>query len=353
MENGKHIQALDGLRGFACLMVIFSHAGNRGVFFKITLAGQLGVMLFFALSGFLMAYLYGNQAFSFKVWLGYAIKRFFRVYPAYLFTITLAFLVVSVTSLPFYGMDAPAYLKHVLLLGTNNVLWTVPVEMRFYLWFPILAILLFFFHNQEKLRLGILAGLWIVLLVFDIPGPQYSVWPYIEFFVTGVFVGYVYLYMEKHQPAARSWRGWGWVAAVCLAGVIYAIPNFSHFYEVEAEIWAASWALAPLMGLTVLAVANAQGVIGWVMGSSPARFLGKISFSLYLLHNRIVGEANSLPTFFPAAVKLLIVLAVSILAAVAVYTVVENPSRRWGKRLAKRVTEGRPHKDLQPGTSAS
>ena len=60
----RNIDALDGLRGFTCLLVVFTHAGNSGLFLNTLGSGQLGVMLFFALSGFLMVHLYGNHEMS-------------------------------------------------------------------------------------------------------------------------------------------------------------------------------------------------------------------------------------------------------------------------------------------------
>ncbi len=56
-----NINSLDGLRGFACLLVVFAHAGRMGLG-----AGVMGVQMFFVLNGFLMAYLYntGNASYE-------------------------------------------------------------------------------------------------------------------------------------------------------------------------------------------------------------------------------------------------------------------------------------------------
>ena len=56
----KNIPQLDGLRGAAAMIVVLAHAGNLGLIWRNPQSGHIGVMLFFALSGFLMAWLYGH-----------------------------------------------------------------------------------------------------------------------------------------------------------------------------------------------------------------------------------------------------------------------------------------------------
>ena len=51
----NNIGSLEGLRGLACLSVVFSHAGNQGLFYSIKSTGQMGVIQLFSLSGFRMS----------------------------------------------------------------------------------------------------------------------------------------------------------------------------------------------------------------------------------------------------------------------------------------------------------
>ena len=71
----EHIKQLDGLRGLAALLVVYSHAGQQGLVPKNTGTGQIGVMLFFILSGFLMGWLYGRRRLSLAQWADYACSR--------------------------------------------------------------------------------------------------------------------------------------------------------------------------------------------------------------------------------------------------------------------------------------
>lgn len=92
MNRGREsIDALDGIRGMAALMVAFSHMGNVGHFIEIRGTGQHGVMLFFVLSGFLMSWLYGTGDGSNSNWIRYSLRRVLRVYPLYFVVIFLDF----------------------------------------------------------------------------------------------------------------------------------------------------------------------------------------------------------------------------------------------------------------------
>ena len=85
--SGPHRQptilALDGIRAAACLAVVLGHAGYQGFTFVLSGLATFGVMLFFALSGFLMAYHYLPERFSLRYWVSFLTHRFIRVYPPF------------------------------------------------------------------------------------------------------------------------------------------------------------------------------------------------------------------------------------------------------------------------------
>ena len=81
------IAQLDGLRGLAALIVVVSHYSNETLLWGGVLGkggGQTGVMLFFLLSGFLMAHLHLGEAFTARNVGRYALRRIARVYPLFL-----------------------------------------------------------------------------------------------------------------------------------------------------------------------------------------------------------------------------------------------------------------------------
>jgi peptidoglycan/LPS O-acetylase OafA/YrhL len=139
------LASLTGVRGIAALIVFVSHFSNMTGWLGYRLghgAGQIGVMLFFILSSFLMYLLYFESGSEEKEGrareaVAYLAKRFARIYP-------LVFLSLLVSY--FIGFfDVPRYLNahridsvgeilaHLLLLKGNGVLWTISVEFFFYL----------------------------------------------------------------------------------------------------------------------------------------------------------------------------------------------------------------------------
>ena len=90
--NKTRIDAMTGLRGLAALLVVYAHV-VEGFSLSWTnhFSGAVGVMIFFSLSGFLMAYLYLEKDFSAFGVTEYAISRFARIAPAYLFILLLSF----------------------------------------------------------------------------------------------------------------------------------------------------------------------------------------------------------------------------------------------------------------------
>lgn len=153
------IPHLDGLRGFAALLVVVSHFSNRTMvgfdaetlipaflaapslplLEKLLLGafgsgdGQLGVMLFFTLSSFLMFYLYFDYAPTASSLRDFAAARVARIFPLFYFVLGVA--AMSTPWLPFTFIDIQPHeiLKHVFFLQGNSVLWTIAPELLFYL----------------------------------------------------------------------------------------------------------------------------------------------------------------------------------------------------------------------------
>ena len=137
MPQDKTLQ-FDGLRGLACLLVLIPHMRYFGFylteFFAFARFAQFGLYLFF----FLSAYLISKSVFSdsreglWQVWPTYAIRRFLRIVPLYL-----AVLLLDYSFFHFYfgtmGVrDLSALLGHIFFQEGRSALWTMPVEVRFY-----------------------------------------------------------------------------------------------------------------------------------------------------------------------------------------------------------------------------
>jgi len=97
---------LDGLRGVAALIVLLSHVSNKtglwgGIFGRG--GGQIGVMLFFVLSGYLMGMLYLDRPFRRIEVQRYVVHRGARIVPLYYLIVLLSFISVGTSGL-LYGV---------------------------------------------------------------------------------------------------------------------------------------------------------------------------------------------------------------------------------------------------------
>ena len=96
-EKSEHIEALDGLRGTAAMLVLLAHSTEHGLLLAhgADAMGAVGVTIFFTLSGFLMAYLYSSTPLTGSNIFRYGVNRFSRIAPLYLLAITLSYLIVK------------------------------------------------------------------------------------------------------------------------------------------------------------------------------------------------------------------------------------------------------------------
>ncbi|MEM7568058.1 MAG: acyltransferase family protein, partial [Pseudomonadota bacterium] len=130
----RHVSALDGLRGLAALIVVLSHLSTPtglGADLFQRGGGQLGVMLFFALSGFLMAHMYFPRApRPGAVW-RYGVARVARVVPLYVLVVLASYAIGQActgdTCLRAYDVTSENLADHLLLRSGVSVLWTIPV----------------------------------------------------------------------------------------------------------------------------------------------------------------------------------------------------------------------------------
>ena len=136
-----HIHTLTGLRGLAALIVFISHSANESLLpgYLGRGFGQVGVMLFFVLSGFLMAYLYIHEDVNGENVRRYMFARIGRVFPLYfallLFSIVITRYIPPESFYPFKFDELGAALRALLLIEAKYVFWTIPVEVQFYVVF--------------------------------------------------------------------------------------------------------------------------------------------------------------------------------------------------------------------------
>ncbi len=203
--------------------------------------GSEAVGLFFALSGFLMAHLYGSRPVTRENVLDFLVSRFARIYPVYLVAVLLVAMLSGMPGVNFVqpiagGMD---FVRHVLLLGSSGVFWSIPPEIQFYLLFPILWLCMALPHRYS----GVIAGFAIVVAVdglLELPGPGIMLLSKLPYFLFGALAGAMHSHLERWTPSALTG-----IFTLLLLAVFFTyrhvLPNFSpEFWGLQSAAAAAS-----------------------------------------------------------------------------------------------------------------
>jgi peptidoglycan/LPS O-acetylase OafA/YrhL len=373
----EEIYCISYLRGLAALGVVLYHVrvdlwvGFEALHKNPSLGGFLahatawlslptifmgsGVMLFFVISGFCIHHPYAGPRGKKLDFPEYAVRRSFRIYPPYLVAVLFTFIVQwlgwhygFLTSLDATNYKLSAFLLQNSFGGQpqcNPALWTIPVEVAFYIFFPLVYL------GLRRSCFGTLAaGLAVSLLaiasslVFPM---QSSFLPYWFTWIAGAALA------EKHKTGdLKSPPFW-----ICLAGILFLLLGLGCTWYVRASL--AFDQSAGHASSIVLAGAMAYGaafsVLLWwsIMNQRLFRmlpaflhrslmFLGAISYSLYLFHSplfRLCGWTwtslfGEKPIDYLATFPFVIL---AIVVAWIAYQCIEAPAHIAGRRLASRI----------------
>src|ERR671930_565155 len=319
--------ALEGLRGIAALLVVFHH--TRSHWLWGWLEGWNGVTLFFVLSGFLITTLALREEDA----LGAHRWTFFDAVPWYL---------SPFPEVPFFSRT------HIVF----SLAWSLGIEEKFYLLWPLVAFVLL--RRRARGRLGLALGLAFVLqipIAFGSGGRALA--PY-----TAILAGCVLAFlMHNRSSFTRLSRLGSTPFFLGAAALLVVVHGLTHVFNPTAPGFrvAAAWYYLPYSlgaALVVGALALRASGSGW-LESVPMRFVGRVSYPLYLTHP--LGLAAAAMIVAPGGlatelVYLAVGIALSLALAYGIHRVVEKPLIRSGKRVAERVPEPVLAPGLAPAT---
>ena len=333
------VAAVEALRGFAVLLVILFHyvvirpAHAADPFVAWVLAtrpvevvlfnGNLGVELFFLISGFLLVLpwaLHEAQGRAAPSARDFYVRRVRRIVPAYYVQLVLLFVLFAplLTSVPFlrenaalvaYNAAAHAAFLHYTTplssasLGINGALWTLTLEAQFYLLLPLLAPLVvrrpvtwcvllvavgaawrwLAQHDLRALVDGLLAlgAPWQVaesavrhLLATQLPA-------FLGHFGAGMGLGVAWLKLRGRVSGAREQALWLAALASALA-LLYALYGFAGVDQVGRE--AATLLTLAAIAVAFFAVVEGSALAARVVTVRPLLAAGRLSYSAYLYH---------------------------------------------------------------------
>lgn len=315
---------LHGLRGWAVLIVLLSHASNRGVNFlgvDFSGAGRYGVFLFFVLSAFLLTRNLIAEPFELRSYQSYLKKRFFRIYPLFLIS-TMTYFILTLAGIKIISLDLEDILKLYLLVDDKPLFWTIVVEFQFYLILPLIVLYLRLLDTKVKS----LCLLGIVFLYLAVKVEAYYsgvVTQFLQIFIAGVFIAIAY---SPEKSRSRELQIWSHsVSLLTLLVILVTVPSFyrlltsqdipnTYFHD-----YFSFYAIA--FSLVVYYVLHTDKNI--LFENSFVVFMGKISFSAYLFHLiplYIVSNVSSLST-----VNFILYLASTVFISYLSYRYIEVP----------------------------
>jgi len=359
--------ALDGLRGVAIVAVVAYHSlglllpgpggwARRGWPWWWMGTGRLAVDVLFVLSGFLVVRSW-HAARSRAAGPGAAARDFFgrrarRILPVYAVSLVFAFVVLRLrvpgATFRLHEIATFATLQQHLVRGLPGSLnlptWSLTTEVHFYLLVPLLAVVMarvrsrFVVAGCIVLTLAYLHGTWRG----DLPGS--TILGRLDQFAVGAAAAAVIAATSRRArgPAPLSQRITAPRVFGALAVVALVVLGFAEgLVLARRPDHLAAAAVHPLTGLVAagLVLHLCWGRAPAWLSSRPARFLGMISYSAYLLHYPIVrwgldregplgwGLTRTGPVGGTlGAVAVVAVLGATIVAvSVACYLLVERP----------------------------
>jgi len=337
---------LDGLRALAVSLVVFSHYGPSLV------PGAYGVVLFFVLSGFLITRLLLREQ---RLSGGISLKRFYarrslRIFPAfyvYWFGVV-GLLLVTGRAVPWdHAWSAFAYLSNYYnaLHGDPNTgfshTWSLAAEEQFYLLWPLGLI---FLTRARRNVLGILSavivGIWLMrfMMVYVFQLPQSYLYASFETRADALLLGCALaIAVARPEIANRLQRfvgHWsaGWLALASTIGIasLAAAIGTTAFRDTIV------WLVLPLvLGVLLLhVVATPTSALSRVLDLGPVRYVGRISYGMYLYQQILSSPVHHLTEGLPYVVQLSFMYALTVLFATLSFFVVERPFLRWKERFS-------------------
>ncbi len=373
-EIKGEIKALTGLRIVASVWVVLFHfrpmVSDISPDFRENLApvlncGAQGVDLFFILSGFVLAYNYLDRmgkSWSTRQTVHFLWLRLARVWPVYLVTLHLAALWILLTlhvghvPSPDVGkLTAISYVRQVLLVqlwfepffdGTSwdGPAWSISAEWLAYLLFGVLILVIFRMKLATRAR-----TLMILAFVAQLPpmvllltsGFFYTPWSWLPRIVTQFTAGALACAaVRRLELSDRARRVVGYVSLlliVAMVGVLYLL--YAHpIHGVLDGGGVVDVLFVPL----VITLAVGMGSLPRLLSTRVLVYGGQISFCLYMVHELVHSAWTWAVVQFqltpwqsdsPWKWNILGLIAFAIALSSLMYHFVEEPARRWMRRM--------------------
>ncbi|MGH1427727.1 MAG: acyltransferase family protein [Arenicella sp.] len=344
---------LDGLRAIAVVLVLLYHAEISVFGSDLFYAGFIGVDIFFVISGYIISRIILAELdagdFSFK---SFYMRRIRRILPvlftvmavtfpfAWMFLLPREFIEYSksILSSIYFGSNFFFYSATTEYGADSSLLkpflhtWSLSIEEQFYILFPLL---LFIAHKFPRwlVKSVVICGVLLSLKaansvsVFDPNMSFYLLHTRAWEILVGVLVALTSFNVKLPWYVGKV------LSVVGLGLIIAALILFG-----DKTIHPGYYTLLPVVGVALLiAFSSPDEWVGKAMSCQPLRYIGLISYSLYLWHFPIFAFARTLNAGLGLGEKI-VCLVLSFILAIISYNFIEKPFRNKQKLNNKRFT---------------
>lgn len=320
-EN-PHYPALDGLRGIAAYLVLLGHFANYTGFWSEYFSrgtGQFGVMLFFALSGFLMGSIYGNSHLKLLSIKSFYAKRVARVFPLYIFIVIISYISLKVSGdVIFFDINSDNFLKNILFIEGEHILWTVAVEVQFYLVFPIIWAIFYFI---KILYAKIFFTLSFVMIIFYFEPESRSMIGHSHYFLLGIIIS-ILPKMNRYLST--------FIFILSMIFFFILLPGWpiQYMFVSYEGIWFKYINYIVIFTLVYSSINSSFS--NHTIGSKIFRISGDISYSVYLWHVPliIIFMENMATGLASRSGFIIFFFTISIISYLS-FIFIEKPTRRF------------------------
>ena len=307
MNKKQHFTSLDSLRGFAALFVVFLHSywSHDFYFLNFIRNSYLFVDLFFILSGFVIIYNYHDKLLYNTISIKqFVLKRFYRLWPLH-FSILLVFLFleftkfifstyfgISGTNIPFSENNGIAFFANLFFFQSFNTFqdatfngpsWSISVEFFTYIFFAV-SIIMF----KNKINLYKYFSLIVIItssyfLYFEIGHlsvtHDFGLIRCLFGFFSGIIIFYLYNSSLNFYSRIKNINYFTWTI-IELFTIFFLIYSLSWKDEVN-RLDFISFAL---FFIIIYLFIFSKGLVSKLLNYRLFTYLGKISFSIYMVH---------------------------------------------------------------------
>jgi peptidoglycan/LPS O-acetylase OafA/YrhL len=353
----KYRPEVDGLRAIGAVPVAFYHADITYNSHNIMPGGFVSVDIFFVISGYLITLFLLKELFETKTidFIGFYERRARRILPPLFFVLIVSsilgffylaplalenlsksiFYVIFFVSNYYFEINSLEYSAPTSLYLPMLHTWSLSIEEQFYIFFPIILLILFKFRENKILQnITIIAMTsFLVCMYYSYKDPVFN---FYQIFTRAweLLIGSCLALIELKYPSLKKTRYSNFLTLVGLLIILISFFIFNH------NMLLPSWrTLLPLLGVILIINYSEDSNFAYkILSQKYVVAVGLISYALYLWHFPLLSFGLITDFSVDNNFRKLLILVVVVLMSVVSYFLVENPIRNRKKMSLKKVS---------------